>query len=119
MKMKSRLRRFWRHNKRIGGFWAFSVAVVFTVTPPYCLLGNLLMGGIALVWALVWLRERQVYTLNRLLALSLHSCRKDADARVQLHEQLIAEREERIKAEREKRELMEVLYNQKNDFSET
>lgn len=64
MKIKARLRRFWRHNKKCGGMWAMLIQIVVIALPPYNI-GTILFLLIAGLWGAVWMKEREVMLLRR------------------------------------------------------
>lgn len=122
MKVKSRLRRFWRHNKEIGGMWAMLLQVPVILIPPYHF-HDILFLLIALIWLVVWKRERQIDTMHRLIDIVMHKYLRELfDHRndmIDLLEEKQKMTDELIKCNEEKQELMKQLIALKEQTEET
>lgn len=112
MKVKARLRRFWRHNKKMGGMWAMILQVPVILIPPYHFI-DIIFVLIALIWLVVWKRERQIDSMHRLIGIISHKYLRELfDHRndlIDAQEELTKEREDHIKCEKEKQELLKQL----------
>lgn len=71
MKLKSRLRCFWRHNKKCGAMWAILIQVIAIVTPPYGL-ATIIFLLVAGLWGVIWRKECEVDTLRRCFDIREH-----------------------------------------------
>ena len=122
MKVKTRLRRFWRHNKKCGGMWAMLLQVTVILIPPYHF-SDILFVLIVLIWFVVWKRDRQIDTMHRLIGIiSRKYLRELFDHRndlIDAQEELTNERAEHIECEKEKQELLKQLIELKEQTEKT
>ena len=66
MKLKNKIKSFYRHNKMCGGMWGSALALIGVLTPPYGLptVDCIVLMVIALIY---WSENRRADTMKRLL----------------------------------------------------
>ena len=78
MKLKNKLKSFYRHNKKCFGMWMvlLHAAIALAGSNSQLLVMNI---GNAMLWSLVWIHERRVDTLKRLVEIQRHLAHKAMD----------------------------------------
>lgn len=65
MKLKTRIKSFYRHNKMCIGMWCCFLELLFVALPPYDISNTLTEVMLAFMWLIVWQRDRREDTLIR------------------------------------------------------
>ena len=72
MKLKIRLKSFYRHNKHCFGMWCCFIELIFAALPPYGINHTVFLLILALMWLIVWKRDRRIDTLERMMNIFAH-----------------------------------------------
>lgn len=65
MKLKTRIKSFYRHNKRCLGMWMCFLELLFMALPPYEVCNTFMEVMLALMWLIIWRCNRREDTLIR------------------------------------------------------
>ena len=77
MKLKNKLKSFWRHNKRCMGIWGVMFLIPAIILPPYGL-STISFVALALLWCILWREENKNDTLRRIQNINRHTVDKMA-----------------------------------------
>lgn len=84
MKLKNKIKSFYRHNRKCHGMWHTALLTFMTLTPPYGV--QTILFTLFLSYSVIlWINERRADTLKRTYDIMIHK-----------YEQYIAESHERV-----------------------
>lgn len=111
MKIKAKLRCFWRHNNRMVGMWAVAFQVLLILIPPHNI-GDIILVAVTIAWQLVWIFERRADTLRRKNRIITHKYIRELNDHYK-------DLRRHIKCEEERHELLKRLIELKEQTEQT